>query len=98
MAADFSDGVGANARFNSPQGIEMSADETALFIVDQGNRIRQFLLTTTHVTTATGSGQTSFRGARGLTTAFGIAYGAKWRCDSTTTAECGCPEVSALRP
>src|SRR5262249_51336223 len=54
----FADGVGVNARFNTPTAIALSLDSTALIVADTNNgRVRHIDLTTGAVTTLAGSGK-----------------------------------------
>lgn len=53
----FADGAAANARFNTPTGMAISADGTLLFVADTNNsRIRKINLLTGHVSTLAGGG------------------------------------------
>lgn len=63
----FVDGVGANARFDTPTGLALSPDGKTLFVADFGNnRIRQIDLATRNVSTFAGNGdQDSLDGTPG---------------------------------
>ena len=58
------DGVGTNARFNSPRGLAIDCGRSFLYVADNNNfRVRMVALATGAVTTAVGSGvQTSVLG------------------------------------
>ncbi|HJZ67040.1 MAG TPA: SMP-30/gluconolactonase/LRE family protein [Blastocatellia bacterium] len=53
----FADGAAANARFNTPTGLVISADGSTLFVADtNNNRIRKINLSTGRVSTLAGGG------------------------------------------
>ena len=54
-------GVGTNAKFNSPKGFTMSKDKTFLLVADTGNHvIRHINLATLDVTTVAGDGTSGY--------------------------------------
>lgn len=69
-AADFAEGIGEQASFNSPAGIVVVGGN--LYVSDTGNnRVRKIVIATREVTTFAGSGAATF--ADGTGTAAGIA-------------------------
>jgi sugar lactone lactonase YvrE len=78
----FADGVGSSARFYGAYGIALNTDESALVIVDSGNRrIRKLLLANNSVTTVAGSGASGgLVDGQALTATFSSVNGAKWHC------------------
>ncbi|CUG86610.1 membrane-associated protein, putative [Bodo saltans] len=85
----FADGVGPNARFNTPQGIALNSDESALIIADYVNqRIRKGDIATSNVTTIAGSLSSGTNDGPGLSATFSYPYGAKWHCN-VSIAACG---------
>jgi DNA-binding beta-propeller fold protein YncE len=57
----FRDGPGGVARFNRPMGVAVGADGNVLVADTDNNRIRCIDMTTKHVTTLTGTGESGFR-------------------------------------